>query len=87
MLTDILMALLTPVLHGQYLWAKAITAFFVLLRNFFLRRQLLFARNPIWKVRRQFAELSEAKNNSRAVPFRHIIRISQLRSEVGQVQC
>lgn len=52
-LTDILMAVLTPVLHGQYLWAKAITACFVLLWNFILRRQLLFARNPVWKVLRQ----------------------------------
>ncbi|MEA1866585.1 MAG: GtrA family protein [Thermodesulfobacteriota bacterium] len=54
-LTDILMAVLTPVLHGQYLWAKAITACFVLLWNFFLRRQLLFARNPVWKVLKQHA--------------------------------
>lgn len=54
-LTYILMAVLTPVLHGQYLWAKAIAACFVLLWNFVLRRQLLFARNPVWKVLKQHA--------------------------------
>ncbi len=66
-LTDILMAVFTPVLHGQYLWAKAITAIFVLLWNFFLRRQLLFAQNPAWKVPKQFAGLSVAKNSSWAL--------------------
>ncbi len=67
-LTDVLMAVLTPLFRGQYLWSKAATAFFVLLWNFFLRRQLLFAENPMWKALKQFAEVRREKRRIWAVP-------------------
>ncbi len=69
-LTDILMAVLTPALNGQYLWAKAITAFFVLVWNFFLRRQLLFARKTTCRVPKQSAEQSAASNSIWALRFK-----------------
>ena len=43
-LTDGLLAILTPLLKENYLAAKLITVFFVYLWNFFVRRQLLFSQ-------------------------------------------
>ena len=64
-LTDISMATLTPILHGNYLWAKGITAILVLLWNFFLRRQLLFAENSSLRVIQQLSNLKLSKINGR----------------------
>ncbi len=49
-LTDVSMAVLTPLLYGNYLLAKGITAILVLLWNFFLRRQLLFAEDSQFPI-------------------------------------
>ena len=48
-LTDVLLAVVTPLLQGNYLVAKGVSVFFVYLWNFFARRQLLFVnkRKPI----------------------------------------
>ena len=49
-LTDVSMAVLTPLLYGNYLLAKGITAILVFLWNFFLRRQLLFAEDSQFPI-------------------------------------
>ena len=64
-LTDLSMAILTPLLHGNYLWAKGITAILILLWNFFLRRQLLFAENSPFCVIHQLSNFKSSNINGK----------------------
>ncbi|MCB2184043.1 MAG: GtrA family protein [Desulfobulbaceae bacterium] len=45
LLNDLILAVLTPVLNGQYMIAKIAAVVFVYLWNFFVRRKLLFSKH------------------------------------------